>query len=80
MDAILVSSKTLCAFYCKQQVLSSLLWEMLWAVLRNEKGLQADAHSPDDKLYLCNAQVIEPAEFLLINALQGQLGSRYDGA
>jgi len=62
MDAILVSSKTLCAFYRKQQVLSSLLWEMLWAVLRNEKGLQADAHSPDDKLYLCDAQVIEPLE------------------
>jgi hypothetical protein len=33
---------------------------MLWAVLRNEKGLQADAHSPDYKLYLYNAQVVEP--------------------
>jgi len=64
MDAILVSSKTLYAFYRKQQVLSSLLWEMLWAFLRNEKGLQADAHSPDDKLYLCNAQVMEPVELL----------------
>jgi hypothetical protein len=45
---------------------------MLWAVvLRNEKGLQAYAHSPDYKLYLCNAQVIEPVELPQTNAQPG---------
>ena len=37
---------------------------MLWAVLRNEKGLQADAHSPDYKLYLCNARLLSRWNFL----------------
>jgi len=42
----------------------------------SEEGLQADAYSPDYKLCLCNAQVIEPVEFPRINALQEQSGPR----
>jgi len=38
IDAVLASSKTLFAFYYKQQFVSSLLWGMLWVVSGNEKG------------------------------------------